>query len=179
MSGESLSLGLPLPRFATRTAETIILYRKLRKPLLRYWCRSASRPMRHRMWFRTFSSACSGTWPPADRRKIFGAGCTGWRITRRGTARRATTGGLPRRSTAKSKRCSTRGRRNERSLKRKSSEGWASAIRLLSRARARMSAAARRGITLPRDWRGLGDPTSTVGDTVERAIKKLSEKCNV
>jgi hypothetical protein len=25
----------------------------------------------------------------------------------------------------------------------------------------------------------LGLPTSTVGDTVERAIKKLAEKCNV
>src|ERR1700723_4342777 len=36
MSGESLPLRLPLQRFTTRTRETAILYRELRKPLLRY-----------------------------------------------------------------------------------------------------------------------------------------------
>src|SRR5580693_6790874 len=36
MSGDSLPLALPLSRPATRTRETAILYRELRKPLLRY-----------------------------------------------------------------------------------------------------------------------------------------------
>src|ERR1700722_2306554 len=36
MSGDSLPLGLPLPRFRARTRETTILYCELRKPLLRY-----------------------------------------------------------------------------------------------------------------------------------------------
>jgi DNA-directed RNA polymerase specialized sigma24 family protein len=36
MSGETLPLRLPLPRFRTREGEATALYRELRKPLVRY-----------------------------------------------------------------------------------------------------------------------------------------------
>jgi hypothetical protein len=36
MSGETLPLRLPLPRFSTREGEATALYRELRKPLVRY-----------------------------------------------------------------------------------------------------------------------------------------------
>ena len=39
MSGDSLPLGLPFSRFATRTREATALYRELRKPLVRYLMR--------------------------------------------------------------------------------------------------------------------------------------------
>ena len=45
--------------------------------------------------------------------------------------------------------------------------------------RAGVPAAAAGGLRYREIGEVLGIPTSTVGDTVDRAIKKLAEKCNV
>jgi RNA polymerase sigma-70 factor (ECF subfamily) len=179
MSGESLPLGLPLPRFWARTRETTILYRELRKPLLRYLVSiglSADEAQdvvqdafvslqRHlvaggsqeniRSWlYRVAHNQARNRQTSYDRR--FAAPLEGEIDTRLDE------------------------RTPERALLEKEKfRRLASAVRLLTEQERECLLLRGGGLRYREIGEVLGIPTSTVADTVERAIKKLAENCNV
>jgi RNA polymerase sigma-70 factor (ECF subfamily) len=179
MSGDSLPLGLPLPRFATRTCEATTLYRELRKPLVRYLMRLGLSTdeaqdvvqdafvslQRHltaggsqeniRSWlYRVAHNQARNRQNSYDRR--FSAPLDGEidTILDEATPERAV-------------------------LEKEKFRQLENAIRLLTEPERECLLLRAGGLRYREIGEVLGIPTSTVGDTVDRAIKKLAEKCNV
>jgi RNA polymerase sigma-70 factor (ECF subfamily) len=179
MSGESLPLGVPLPCFATRTRETTILYCELRKPLLRYL-------------------VCIGLSIDEAEDVVQDAFVSLQRHLAAGGSRENIRGWLYRVAYNRARNQQKSYRRRfaaplegeiDRVLDESTPEGvmlqkeqfrtLASAMQLLTE-QERECLLLRSGGLRYREIGGvLGIPTSTVGDRVERAIKKLAEKCNV
>jgi len=179
MSDESLPLALPLSRFTTDMCEATNLYRELQKPLLRYLvCLGLSRDEAqdvvqdaflslHRHLAAHGSKESIRSWlyrvahnQARNRQKSYGrrfaapldAGVES--IADQETPERAV-------------------------LKKEKFERLGKAIRLLTESERECLLLRAGGLRYREIGEVMGISTSTVGDTVERAIKKLAEQCNV
>src|SRR3984885_4838597 len=178
MSGESLPLRLPLQRFTTRTRETAILYRELRKPLLRYLvCIGLSADEAQDVVQDAFVSL----------QRHLAAGGSQENI--RSWLYRVAHNRARSRQTSYDRRfCAPLGDVDTMSdeatpermvLEKEKFRRLGKAIRLLSERERECLLLRGGGLRYREIGEVLGIPTSTVSDTVERAIKKLAEKCNV
>jgi RNA polymerase sigma-70 factor, ECF subfamily len=179
MSGE-VTLALPLARLTTETCEATILYSELRKPLLRYLIclglttddaqdvvqdafvslhrhlSAAGSQQNIRSWlFRVAHNAA------CNRHSSYRQRCSEPLDAK--VAASVIDEATPERAVLEKERF----RRLE------------SAVRRLSHAERQCLLLRAGGLRYREIGEVLGMPTSTVGDTVERAIKKLAEKCNV
>lgn len=180
MSDESVPLALPLARFATEMCEATKLYRELQKPLLRYLvCLGLSRDeaqdvvqdafvslQRHltgngskesiRSWlYRVAHNAARNRQKSYARRFAAPLDAVGVEsITDRETPERAV-------------------------LKKEKFQRLAKAMKLLTEGERECLLLRAGGLRYREISEVLGISPSTVGDTVERAIKKLAEMCNV
>lgn len=179
MSDESLGLALPFSRFAADMGEAGTLYRELRKPLLRYLvCLGLSRDEAQDVVQDAFVSlqrhlASNGS-KESIKSWLYRVAHNQARNRQKSYARRFSTPldeateAIPGEETP------------ERAMLAK--EKFAR----LAKAMAQLSETEREclllrssGLRYREIAEVLGIATSTVGDTVERAIKKLAEKCNV
>jgi RNA polymerase sigma-70 factor (ECF subfamily) len=179
MSGESLPLGLALPRFRARTRETAILYRELRKPLLRYLVSiglsaDEAQDVVQDAFVRLQRHLAGGGSEENIRSWLYRVAHNQARNRQTSYARRF--------AAPLSDEINTRidERTPERAiLEKEKYRRLASAIRLLSEQERECLLLRGQGLRYREIGAVLGISTSTVGDTVERAIKKLAEKCNV
>ena len=179
MSGDSLPISLPLARLATGACEVTALYRELHKPLLRYLvCLGLSNDEAQDVVQDVFLSL---------HRHISAGGAQdnirGWvfRVAhnqarnRQGSYHRRFGEPLDMEAQAPVDLSTPERRLLEKERFRKLEE----AIRLLTDAERDCLLLRASGLRYREIGEALGMGTSTVGDTVERAIKKLTEKCNV
>ena len=178
MSGETLPLRLPLSRFRTREAEATALYRELGKPLVRYLrCLGLSSDEAQDVVQDAFVSL----------QKHLAAGGSQENI--RSWLYRVAHNHARNRQTSYDRRfCAPLGDVDTMSdeatpermvLEKEKFRRLGKAIRLLSERERECLLLRGGGLRYREIGEVLGIPTSTVSDTVERAIKKLAEKCNV
>ena len=179
MSDDSVPLALPLLRFAADTCEATTLYRELRKPLLRYLvCLGLSsdeaqdvvqdaflRLQRHlasgrsqdniRSWmFRVAHNEARNRQNSYHRRFGESLGDNIDFVADEATPERLV-------------------------LEKERFRRLAKAIQLLTESERECLLLRAGGLRYREIGEVLGIPTSTVGDTVDRAVKRLAEKCNV
>lgn len=179
MSGDSVRLVLPLARLATETCEATTLYRELRKPLLRYL-------------------ACLGLSADESQDVVQDAFLSLHQHLAAGGSRGNIRSWLFR---VAHNQARNRQNRYERRFARALEDGFDSiadestperavleqekfqrlkkAIGLLTDAERECLLLRAGGLRYREIGEVLGIPTSTVADTVERAIRKLAERCNV
>ena len=190
MTGESTPLALPLLRFAKSACEATTLYQELRKPLLRYLVglglssddaqdvvQDAFLSLQRRL------EATGRQAPPAWAKGDQHENIRGWlfRVAHNRARNRQTS--YDRRFAAPLEAASDAIAEHaspERAVLEKEK------FRRLREAVERLTASEREclllragGLRYREIGTALGMATSTVGDTIERAIKKLAEKCNV
>ncbi len=179
MSGDSLPLALPLPDIAAGAAEATILYRELRKPLLRYLvCLGLSsdeaQDAVQDAFLRLHRHLAAGGSQENIRSWLFRVAHNQAR-NRQNSYHRKFSAPLDAGIAAMLDHATP----EQAVLDKEKFQRLREAIRLL--------AAPERECLLLRAgglrYREIGDvlaiPTSTVADIVDRAIKKLAEKCNV
>jgi RNA polymerase sigma-70 factor (ECF subfamily) len=179
MSGDAANLALPLPRLTAGASEATTLYGELRKPLLRYLvCLGLSSDEaqdvvqdaflilhRHlasggsqgniRGWlFRVAHNQARNRQNRYDRNFSAGTDAELDGLSHNATPERAV-------------------------LEKEKFQQLGKAMRLLSAAERECLLLRAGGLRYREIGEVLGIPTSTVSDTVDRAIKKLAEKCNV
>jgi RNA polymerase sigma-70 factor (ECF subfamily) len=178
MSGESLPLGLPLPRFTTRTGETAILYRELRKPLVRYLvCIGLSADEAQDVVQDAFVSLQRHLAAGRSEENI-----RSWlyRVAHNQARNRQTSYGRRFAAPLEDAFDTPDERTPEREvLEKEKFRRLGTAIRLLTEQERECLLLRGGGLRYREIGDVLGIPTATVGDTIERAIKKLAEKCNV
>ena len=135
--------------------------------------------MKRRTLSRMLFSGSIGIWPREARRKASAAGYIVSHTTRPEIARRATTGSSAHHLRRASTRFWTRATPEQALLDKEKFRQLANAIRLLERGERECLLLRAGGLRYREIGEVLGVPTSTVADTVDRAIKKLAEKCNV
>ncbi|HEV2523007.1 MAG TPA: sigma-70 family RNA polymerase sigma factor [Candidatus Acidoferrales bacterium] len=179
MSGDSLPIALPLSRFATDTCEATTLYRELRKPLLRYLvCLGLSSDEAQDVVQDAFLSLhrhlSSGGSQENIRSWLFRVAHNGARNRQNRYDRRFCAPMDPEMDAPVDETTP------ERAVLEKEK------FRQLERAMSELTGTEREclllragGLRYREIAEVLGMATSTVGDTVERAVKKLAEKCNV
>ena len=179
MSDDSVPLALPLVRLAARSSEVTALYRELRKPLLRYL-------------------VCLGLTSDEAQDVVQDAFLNLQRHLTTGGAQENVRGWLFRvaHNQARNQQTSYRRRFSEpldgdldilvddttpeqRVLEKEKFRHLAVAIQLLTEPERNCLLLRAGGLRYREIGEVLGIATSTVGDTLERAIKKLVEKCNV
>jgi RNA polymerase sigma-70 factor (ECF subfamily) len=180
MSGESVPLALPLARLATDTCEATNLYRELRKPLLRYLvCLGLTADEAQDVVQDAFVSL---------QRHLAAGGAQenirGWLFRVAHNAARNRQNSYQQRFSApldaEVEESLIDGVTPERAvLEKERFRLLHSAVRLLAHAERECLLLRAGGLRYREIGEVLGMATSTVGDTVERAIKKLAEKCNV
>jgi RNA polymerase sigma-70 factor, ECF subfamily len=183
MSGDSAPLALPLSRFATGTCEATTLYRELRKPLLRYLaCLGLSRDEAQDVVQDAFlglhrhlaSAGNSDAGRENIRSWIFRVAHNQARNRQKSYDRRFRAPLDTRMDTASHEATP------ERAMLQKEKFGrLGKAIRQLAEAERECLLLRAEGLRYREIGEVLGIPTSTVADTVARAIKKLAEECNV
>jgi RNA polymerase sigma-70 factor, ECF subfamily len=182
MSGDSAPLALPLSRFATGTCEATTLYRELRKPLLRYLvCLGLSRDEAQDVVQDAFLGlhrhlAAVGKPGAAEniRSWVFRVAHNQARNRQKRYDRRFRQP-LDAGMDAPSDQATP-----ERALLEKEKFGrLGKAIRQLADTERECLLLRAEGLRYREIGEVLGIPTSTVADTVARAIRKLSEECNV
>ena len=183
MSGDSAPLALPLSRFATGTCEATTLYRELRKPLLRYLvCLGLSRDEAQDVVQDAFLGlhrhlAAVGTSGGAQeniRSWVFRVAHNQARNRQKSYDRRFRQP-LDAGMDAPSDQATP-----ERALLEKEKFGrLGKAICQLPEVERESLLLRAEGLRYREIGEVLGIPTSTVADIVARAIKKLSEECNV
>jgi len=179
MSGESVPLALPIARLATDTSEATILYHELRKPLLRYLvCLGLTADDAQDVVQDAFVSLHRHLSAGGSQENI-----RSWlfRVTHNADRNRQNSyqqrfsapldaeveavidGATPEQAMLEKERC------------------WQlhNAVRLRTPIERESLLLRAGGLRYREIGEVLGMATSTVGDTVERAIKKLAEKCNV
>ena len=179
MSDDSVPLVLPLLRFATGSCEATTLYRELRKPLLRYLVCLGLSATKRRTSFRMPSLACNATWLRAARKRTFAAGCFASRIIRPEIARIAIDRRFGEPLDDGMDSIADQATPEQAVLEKEKFSRLGKAIRLLTESERECLLLRAGGLRYREIGEVLGIPTSTVGDTVDRAIKKLAEKCNV
>ena len=179
MSDDSVPLALPLPRLAVGSSEVTTLYRELRKPLLRYLvCRGLSSDEAQDVVQDAFLSLQRHLTSGADQENI-----RGWlfRVAHNLARNRQTSyhrrfgepldGGM--------EFLADETTPEQTVLKKEKFRRLAAAIKLLAEPERECLLLRAEGLCYREIGEVLGMATSTVSDTVERAIKKLAEKCNV
>jgi RNA polymerase sigma-70 factor (ECF subfamily) len=178
MSGETLPLRLPLPRFGTREGEATALYRELRKPLVRYLvCLGLSGDEAQDVVQDAFVSLQGHLAAGGSQENI-----RSWLYRVAHNHARNLQTSYDRRFSAPLGEVDTMSHEAtpERAvLEKEKFRRLGKAIRLLSVWERECLLLRGGGLRYREIGEVLGIPTSTVGDTVERAIKKLAEKCNV
>jgi RNA polymerase sigma-70 factor (ECF subfamily) len=179
MSDESVPLALPLSRFATDMGEASTLYRELQKPLLRYLvCLGLSRDEAQDVVQDAFLSlqrhlAANGS-KESIRSWLYRVAHNQARNRQKSYARRfsgpldAGTEAIPDLQTPE-----------KAVLEKEKFQRLGKAMRLLTESERECLLLRAGGLRYREIGEVMGISTSTVGDTVERAIKKLAEKCNV
>jgi RNA polymerase sigma-70 factor, ECF subfamily len=179
MTGESMPLALPFSRLATGAGEVTSLYRELREPLLRYLvCLGLSKDEAQDVVQDTFLSLhrhLTGGGPQDNMR--------GWVFRVAHNQARNRQGSYHRRFAEPldpqfdSMLDETTPERVV--LEKEKFQRLAKAIALLANSERECLLLRAAGLRYREIGEALGIPTSTVGDTVERAIKKLTETFHV
>jgi RNA polymerase sigma-70 factor (ECF subfamily) len=179
MSDDSVPLALPLSRFATDMCEATNLYRELQKPLLRYLvCLGLSRDEAQDVIQDAFLSLQRHLATDKSKESI-----RGWlfrvahnqaRNRQKSYGRRFLTA-----LDAEVESIADKDTPERAVLKKEKFERLGKAIRLLTESERECLLLRAEGLRYREIGEVLGVSTSTVGDTVERAIKKLAEKCHV
>jgi RNA polymerase sigma-70 factor (ECF subfamily) len=178
MSGETLPLRLPLLRFGTREGEATALYRELRKPLVRYLrCLGLSSDEAQDVVQDAFVSLQRHLAAGGSQENI-----RSWlyRVAHNQARNRQTS--YDRRFSAplgEVDRMSDEATPERVVLEKERFRRLGEAIQLLSERERECLLLRGGGLRYREIGEVLGIPISTVGDTVERAIKKLAEQCNV
>ena len=179
MSGDSLPIALPFSGFATEAREVTVLYREVRKPLLRYlMCLGIStdeaQDVVQDVFLALHQHLASGGSQANIRSWLFRVAHNQARNRQNRYDRRFGTP-LDEEIDAMLDEATP-----ERAVLQKEK------IRRLGKAISQLAESERECLLLRASglrYREIGEvlgiPTSTVGDTVDRAIKKLAEKCNV
>jgi RNA polymerase sigma-70 factor, ECF subfamily len=179
MSDESVPLALPLSRFATDMCEATNLYRELRKPLMRYLvCLGLSRDEAQDVVQDAFVSlqrhlAANGP-KESIRSWLFRVAHNQARNRQKSFGRRFA---APLDSGVES--IADKETPERAVLKKEKFRRLGKAIRLLTERERECLLLRAEGLRYREIGEVTGMSTSTVGDTVERAVKKLAEKCNV
>ena len=179
MSGDSLPLPLPLSGFATDSCEATTLYRQLRKPLLRYLvCLGLSADEAQDMVQDAFLSLhrhlASGGSQENIRSWLFRVAHNGARNRQRSYERRFSEPLNAEVDTMVHEETPERAVLEKEKFRR-----LRNALRLLTEPERECLLLRAGGLRYREIGEVLEIATSTVGDTVERAIQKLAEKCNV
>src|SRR6202022_259773 len=179
MSGDSLPFPLPLSGFATDSCEATTLYRELRKPLLRYLvCLGLSADEAQDMVQDAFLSLhrhlASGGSQENIRSWLFRVAHNQARNRQNRYDRRTTAAIDPGIDSVLDEATPERA-----VLEKEKFQQLRKAIRLLTASERECLLLRAGGLRYREIGEVLGMAVSTVGDTVERAIKKLAEKCNV
>ncbi len=179
MSDDSVPLSLPLLRLATGTSEVTTLYRELRKPLLRYLvCLGLTRDEAQDVVQDAFLSLHRHLASNGAQENI-----RGWlfRVAHNQARNRQTSYhrrfGEP--IDGEMDFLADEANPEQRVLEKEKFRRLARAIRLLTESERECLLLRAGGLRYREIGEVLGMATSTVGDTVERAIKKLAEKCDV
>ena len=180
MSGETAPLALPLSRLATRTREATNLYRELRKPLLRYLgCIGLTPDEAQDVVQDAFVSLqrhlAAGGSRENMRSWLFRVAHNAARNRQKSYERRH---GAPLDDAVESAMVD-QATPEHAVLEKEKFRRLRCAVRLLSGSERECLLLRAGGLRYREIGEVLGISTSTVGDTVERAIKKLAEKCNV
>ena len=179
MSGDSLPLTLPLPRFATESCEASALYRELRQPLLRYLvCLGLPADEAQDVVQDAFLAlhqhlAASGS-QENIRAWLFRVAHNRARNRQQSYDRRF---GAPLDSDFDS--VVDEATPEQAVLRKEKFRRLGEAIRLRNEPERECLLLRAGGLRYREIGQVLGIPTSTVGDTVDRAIRKLVEKCHV
>ncbi|MGH9678963.1 MAG: RNA polymerase sigma factor [Candidatus Acidiferrales bacterium] len=179
MSGESVPIVLPFSRFATGACEATTLYRELRKPLVRYLvCLGLSSDEAQDVVQDAFLSLhrhlSSGGSQENIRSWLFRVAHNGARNRQNRYDRRFGESIDPEMDRAVDEATPERAMLQKEKLLQ-----LERAMKLLTAAERECLLLRAEGLRYREIGEVLGLPTSTVGDTVDRAIKKLAEKCNV
>jgi RNA polymerase sigma-70 factor, ECF subfamily len=179
MSGDSAEMALPLPGFATDTGEATTLYRELRKPLMRYLvCLGLSSDEAQDVVQDAFLSLhrhlSAGGSKENIRSWLFRVAHNGARNRQNRYDRRF---GAP--IDPEMDLVVDDATPEQAVLDKEKFGQLGKAIRLLTESERECLLLRAGGLRYREIGEVLGIATSTVGDTVDRAIKKLAEKCNV
>ena len=198
MSGDSFSLNLPLSRFATDSCEATTLYQELRQPLLRYLAGLGLSPDEaqdvvqeaflslHKCLAETGSLRREGSkthtiqkqdcmgHPTNIRSWLFRVAHNRARNHQQSYSQRM---GQP--LEAAFEKASRDATPEQAALERERFRRVDTAVRALAVQERECLMLRAEGLHYREIGEVLGIPTSTVSDLVERAIKKLAEKCNV
>ena len=179
MSDDSVPLALPLLRLAAGISEVTTLYSELRKPLLRYLvCLGLTSDEAQDVVQDAFLSLQRHLASDGTKENI-----RGWlfRVAHNQARNRQTS---YHRRFSEPLDCEMNFLANDatpeqRVLRKEKFRHLAAAVRLLTESERECLLLRAGGLLYREIGEVLGIATSTVGDTVERAIKKLAEKCNV
>jgi RNA polymerase sigma-70 factor, ECF subfamily len=179
MSGDSLPLALPLSHFSAGACEATTLYRELRKPLLRYLvCLGLSGDEAQDVVQDAFLSLhrhlASGGSQENIRSWLFRVAHNQARNRQNRYDRRRSAPIDPGTDSVLDEATPERA-----VLEKEKFQQLRKAIRLLTASERECLLLRAGGLRYREIGEVLGIPTSTVADTVDRAIKKLAEKCNV
>src|SRR3979490_880754 len=179
MSGDSAPLALPLWRFAPGNCEATTLYREIRKPLLRYLvCLGLSSDEAQDVVQDAFLSLQQHLASDGTQDNI-----RGWVFRVAHNQARNRQKSYPRRFSepldGEMDFLADDATPEQRVLEKEKFRRLAAAIRLLTESERECLLLRAGGLRYREIGEVLGMAVSTVGDTVERAIKKLAEKCNV
>jgi RNA polymerase sigma-70 factor (ECF subfamily) len=181
MSGDSLPFALPLPRIASRPCEATALYGELRKPLLRYLvCLGLSVDEAHDVVQEAFLSLhrhlTAGGSKENIRSWLFRVAHNRARNQQTCYDRRFAT---PLDEGVESKSISEEATPEQAVLEKERFERLDRAMGLLPAGDRECLLLRAEGLRYREIAEVLGMATSTVAETVHRAIKKLGEQCNV
>jgi RNA polymerase sigma-70 factor (ECF subfamily) len=179
MSGDSLPFPLPLARFAADSCEATTLYRELRKPLLRYLvCLGLSADEAQDVVQDAFVSLhqhlAAGGPQENIRSWLFRVAHNGARNRQRSYDRRFGKALHPDFDSIADEATP-----EQAVLEKEKFRRLGKAILLLTESERECLLLRAGGLRYREIAEVLGIPTSTVGETVDRAVKKLAEKCNV
>ena len=179
MSGDSFPLDLPLPRFATDSCEATTLFQELRKPLLRYLVglglsTDEAQDVVQDAFLSLHQHLAVGGSQGNIRSWLFCVAHNRARNCQQSYARRMSESLDPVFNSI-----SREATPEQAVLAREKFSRLDRAIRSLDMHERECLMLRAEGLRYREIGEVLGIPTSTVADTVERAIKKLAEKCNV
>ena len=179
MSGDSFPLNLPLPRFATDSCEATTLFRELRKPLLRYLAglglsSEEAQDVMQDAFLSLHKHLAGGGSQENIRSWLFRVAHNRARNCQQSYTRRF---GEPLDPVFDA--ASNEATPEQAVLAKEKFHRLDQAIRALAAQERECLMLRAEGLRYREIGEVLGIPTSTVGDMVDRAIKKLAEKCNV
>ncbi len=193
MSGDTLPLALPLARLSTKTCEATTLYRELRQPLLRYLvCIGLRADEAQDVVQDAFVSLQKHLAAGGSQKN--GAQKNGAQENVRAWLYRVAHNAARNRQKSFHRRCSEplddhmdshldafvdQTTPESTAIEKEKFRRLAKAVRLLTETERECLLLRGGGLRYREIGEVLGLATSTVGDTVERAIRKLAEKCNV